>query len=176
MTCVILRQLSCSVLTMNLTEPMPQLTSAQKKCLSHKVLMYFVKQSEILGWKMLQKWKHFMVVFFFFLIEQTIQKKWQSLFGWPAQRGLCVCEAAELEKNILQGALCSFKNSSQHYWWHVSPCACWGSGAETISKIKLSFFTATCFSPKETSSYLAVTLSCDHLNENWLGIPQLNFL
>lgn len=49
MTCVILRQLSCSVLTMNLTEPVPQLTSAQNKCLSHRVLMYFVKHSEILG-------------------------------------------------------------------------------------------------------------------------------
>lgn len=45
---------------------------------------------------------------FFFLIEQTIQKKWQSLFGWPAQRGLCVCEAAELEKKYFAGSTVQF--------------------------------------------------------------------
>lgn len=103
----------------------------KKKRLSCRVLVCFVKHFEILRWKILQKW----VCFFFFLIEQTIQKRSRASLGGLLCEALCLW-SHRTRTNMWQGALCSFtfdSTAGDTQWYS----ACWGSASQSISKVKV---------------------------------------
>lgn len=154
--CVILWQLSCCVLTMNPRNPMPQLTSLQKEVFELQGLSVLCKAL----WNPQMKDIAEMSLLFFFLIEQTIQKRSRASLGGLLCEALCLW-SHRTRTNMWQGALCSFtfdSTAGDTQWYS----ACWGSASQSISKVKQSF-SATCFLPE---AYLAAVLSCDQLNGN----------
>lgn len=88
--CVILWQLSCCMLTTNLTNPVFQLTSVQNEVLESQGLNVLCKAlwnpwiKDVVEMKAFYGFSWFVLLFF---NRTSHPKEWQSLFGWPGREG-----------------------------------------------------------------------------------------